>query len=79
MESDKAAPRPPGSFKISRPQISNLKNKAISSHNMLLLYELIKLISRRERENKTQSNIKLTKHFGVLRVSKYPVLNMSSI
>ena len=62
MEADKAASRPLGSFQISRPQISNLKNKVISSHNMLPLYELVKLISRRERENKTQSNIKLTKH-----------------
>ena len=72
MEADKAASRPLGSFQISRPQISNLKNKVISSHNMLPLYELVKLISRSERENKTQSNIKLTKHFGVLRISKYP-------
>ena len=72
MEADKAASRPLGSFQISRPQISNLKNKVISSHNMLPLYELVKLISRRERENKTQSNIKLTKPFGVLRISKYP-------
>ena len=72
MEADKAASRPLGSFQISRPQISNLKNKVISSHNMLPLYELVKLISRRERENKTQSNIKLTKHYGVLRISKYP-------
>lgn len=72
MSADKAAPRPLGSFKISRPQISNLKNKTISSYNVLSLYELVKLISRRERENKTQSNIKLTKHFEVLRISKYP-------
>ena len=72
MEADKAASRPLGSFQISRPQISNLKNKVISSYNMLPLYELVKLLSRRERENKTQSNIKLTKHFGVLRISKYP-------
>ena len=72
MEADKAAPRPLGSFEISRPQISNLKNKVISSHNMLPLYKLVKLISSRERENKTQNNIKWTKHFGVLRISKYP-------